>query len=301
MSRGPKQWDSISEARLAQVTILHLCSRLCQIQTQAGHLEQPAGSCMLSQKALEPVIRATFPAILDMCWFNLELPGSDRLLRKRTVTRSTMPEMIQQLNGTLCKGNHLHQQVAGSAQVNGRTVPVSRFAASYSRGFAKAVAQILLGLGYAARAFPAFEPPRTRKRFKTPVRAQPVSNPVERKRNMPSGTRAPKKSRVQELPDLEIPQVFEPEQWQSVPQDLVSCAVRVGTCSISAQNRAFQRIQELLPKLDISGMFISRDAKQMQMPIGAPPPSEAPWRVTLGWPESRHLCLKSWHASDGRI
>ena len=201
--------------------------------------------------------------------------------------RSTMPEMIQQLNGTLCKGNHLHQQVAGIAQVNGRTVPVSRFAASYSRGFAEAVAQILLGPGYAARAFPAFEPPRTRKRFQTPGGAQPVSNLVERKRNLPTSTRAPKRSRVLELPDLEVPQVFEPEQRQSIPQDLVSCAVRVGTCNISAQNRVFHRIQELLPELDVSRMFVSRDAKQMQMPIGAPPPAQAPWRLTLGWPDSR--------------
>ena len=290
MSRGPAQWDAISRARLAQGTILHLCSRLCQIQIDAGrhfHLEQPAGSSMLDQEALRPVIRATCPVLVDMCRFNLRLPGSSKLIRKRTVIRSTSSLMVECLDGMMCRKNHAHQQVAGSARVGGRTIQVSHFAASYSRGFAMAVAQVLLKESHAALAFafPALEPPRTRKRFKTNVGAPPVpvNNPVDRKRGLPEKARASKKSRVPALPDLEIPQVFDAELWQSIPQELSSCAVRVGTCSIDNANRVFLRIQNLLPKVSIARMFSTRHAKQLQMPIGAPPPSESPWRLSLGW------------------
>ena len=162
---------------------------------------------------------------------------------------------------------------------------VSRFAASYSRGFAAAVAQVLLGAQHAvqATALPAVEPPRTRKRFKTNVGAQPVSLPSERKRSFPETVKPSKKSRVPELPDLQLPQHFVAEQWQLVPQSLSSCAVRVGTCNIDDTNPVFKRIQELLPKVSIARMFVSRNVKQLQMPIGAPPPAEAPWRLSLGW------------------
>ena len=290
MSRGPAQWDAISRPRLAQGTILHLCSRLCQIQIDAGrhfHLEQPAGSSMLDQEALRPVIRATCPVLVDMCRFNLRLPGSSKLIRKRTVIRSTSSLMVECLDGMMCRKNHAHQQVAGSARVGGRTLQVSHFAASYSRGFAMAVAQVLLKESHAALAFafPALEPPRTRKRFKTTVGAPPVpvNNPVDRKRGLPEEARASKKSRVPVLPHLEIPQVFDAELWQSIPQELSSCAVRLGTCSIDNANRVFLRIQNLLPKVSIARMFSTRHARQLQMPIGAPPPSESPWRLSLGW------------------
>ena len=120
MTRGPSQWDKIAKARLAQSTILHLCSWLCQIQSQARrhfHLEQPAGSSMLEQSALKPVIKATVPALLDMCRFNLRLPGSPKLVRKRTVIRSTLQDLVQRLDGVLCRKDHNHQHVAGSAKI----------------------------------------------------------------------------------------------------------------------------------------------------------------------------------------
>ena len=216
MSRSPAALEAITQARLAQGTILHLCSRLCAIQVRSGqhfHLEQPAGSSMLSQESLRPVIRETYPVLLDMCRFNLRLPGSSKLIRKRTVLRSTMPELVQKLDGTLCRKNHEHQHVAGSVRVNGRAIQVSRFAASYSQGFARAVAQVILGSACAAPAdtFPAsFEPPRTRKRFKTSVGSTPASIPTERKRSLPPISR-PSRKKVKELHDLEIPQTF-PEE-----------------------------------------------------------------------------------------
>ena len=221
-----------------------------------------------------------------MCRFNLRLPGSDKLLRKRTVIRSTLPALVEKLNGTFCKKDHAHQQIAGSSRVNGQTVPVSRFAASYSQGFARAVAQVLVSPSHAAptSAYPAFEPPKTRKRFKSSSGAVPVTQPAERKRSLPEQSSAPKRSRVPDLPVLEIPETFDAEQWQRIPQGLSSCAVRVGTCNISASNPVFTQVQNLIPKVSIARMFVSRHVKQFQMPIGAPPPSsEAPWRLSLGW------------------
>ena len=80
--------------------------------------------------------------------------------------------------------------------VNGRTMSVSPVAASYSAGVARAIAQVIMGYAYAAPvvAYPAFEPPRTRKRFKTSVGNVPRNEIVERKRSLAAPTRAPRKS-----------------------------------------------------------------------------------------------------------
>ena len=139
MTRSTTALETITQARFPQKTVLHLCNRLRKIKVQARrhfHLEQPAGSSMLSQDSLRRVIRATHPVLLDMCRLNLRLPDPNRLIRKRTVLRSTLPELVHKLDGTLCRKNHAHQHVAGSARVNGGTISFSRFAASYSAGFA---------------------------------------------------------------------------------------------------------------------------------------------------------------------
>ena len=293
MSKSDATRQAILQARADQRSILVLCSQLCRLQVLAGrhfHLEQPAGSAMLDQEPLRPLMKLTCPVLLDMCRFGLRIPGSHRLIRKRTILRTTSRGFLDRLHGTLCKGQHTHQQVAGSARVDGKLMQISRFAASYSRGFSQAVARCILEDSHAFldEAYPAVNPPRTRKRFKTPDGHLPVSSnvppfPVRKRNNVGDVPLVTKRGRLAELPTLQVPTSLDPETWQRAFQALQQDAVRVGTCSICHTRVAFQGIQELLPNVDIRRMFVTVGTKKLQSPIGAPPVSEAPWRLSIGW------------------
>ena len=191
-SRSSKMFDKVQEQKRAQSKILKLCNLLCEIQVGQGrhfHIEQPSTSSMFDQSALSFIRRHTKPAILDMCRFSLRCPLTDRLMRKRTVVRTTSESLFADLDGQTCIGTHAHQQVAGSTRVNGMSIPRSKFAAAYSWGFARKVAQSLLSpkwsLVCAEPALPASDdPPLTRKRFKVSGTSIPRASQIGVKRGI---------------------------------------------------------------------------------------------------------------------
>ena len=79
--------------------------------------------------------------------------------------------------------------------------------------------------------------------------------------------------------------VLDPAAWRSVFEAVRATAPRLGPCSMELHEESFARIRSLLPQVKIRRVFTSRNANQLQLPIGAPLIQDAPWRLSIGMPE----------------
>ena len=167
-SRSLQAHRQLTENRRRDQVHLRLCTRICLWQKAQGrhfHLEQPVQSRMLLEPAFKPILAHTHRVVVDMCAFGLRTPVSKVPIRKRTVILTSSSLVANKLRAKTCDGQHPHQQIAGSIAVpTGRSMPTSRFASSYCKGFAKCMSQLMLE----HRALVMHQVPATRKRFKTP-------------------------------------------------------------------------------------------------------------------------------------
>ena len=78
-----------------------LCREVYEYQVMGGnhfHMEQPRGSEVFEQSALEEVVQGTLRAEFDMCEVGkLRVPRGNNFLRKRTVVRTTHENFMSPL------------------------------------------------------------------------------------------------------------------------------------------------------------------------------------------------------------
>ena len=135
-------FDKIQNLQAKELQHVELCSELCRFQVKRSrqfHLEQPNGSSMPQLASFEPIHAMTERASFDMCMFGLKHPVSQKFLRKSSQVFSTDSVMINRLNLARCDHTHVHQPIEGSVQVHGQRMPLTRFCASYCKGFASKV------------------------------------------------------------------------------------------------------------------------------------------------------------------
>ena len=294
-SRGLLGWQRVQDQRVEQLVFLRLCNTLCDLQVKSGrhfHIEQPQMSEMFDQPALLSLSTALSPrSVLDMCRFKPRIPGSSRLIRKRTVIRTTSRTLIDDLTGKVCTGDRQHQQVAGSARIHGKTIRISKFNASYCKGFASAVTASLLKEEHPpvvpATAFPAeAEPPLTCKRFKTPTGRNPRVSQVRIRRRPSEGSirfpTAKRRTLPGRAPLPEMSGELDQIKWRPIFEGLAQSVPRTGPCALDERNPGFSQMQEACPQIQIIKAFTSRDVGQYQSPIVAPPSRLAPWRMSVG-------------------
>ena len=145
--RSPELWDKIHDLQEESRVHLRLCNLLLKLQKYNGrhcHLENPAESDLWKQPELWECMQNTLPARFDQCQMGLRHPQNHKLLRKRTIVRTTSKEVHQLLDDRLCNGQHVHSPIAGSCRVDGKRMLVSRFAAFYPTGLAKRIAKVLV-------------------------------------------------------------------------------------------------------------------------------------------------------------
>jgi hypothetical protein len=152
MNRSLLKFDQIQALRHAHQVHLMICSTVLYHQVLSGchlhcHLEQPCGSDMLRQPAIQPLIEQTVESKFDMCAAGLKHPVLPVFFQKRTTVRTTSQHLQRALNNLQCPGNHQHEQIAGKIQDRQGSIRTSMFASSYSRGFSDKIASYIMSHG----------------------------------------------------------------------------------------------------------------------------------------------------------
>ena len=300
-SRSPEHLHKYTTARKADEVHLRLCARLHQWQVSQGrqfHLEQPVASQMLQQDALRTVLEGCHRVNVDMCQFGLRAPVSKKPLRKRTCILTTCPTLSHALQSKMCTGSHDHQVIEGITKFNGHTMNLSKYAASYCFGFARAVARVILQQDPMQQALPveadpgAGPTPLTRKRFKTNSGWSVPIGPLNlNKRRAPGAASQGAAQRVRTDPPAPAPGAeahpsqpllqLPHEVWGPVFEAARETAPRQGSCLAPATHRLQQLVQEALPDVEVLQIFVGRQLRKLQTPLGALSSVEAPTRISV--------------------
>ena len=109
------------------------------------HMEQPDGSHLWLISGIQEITNNTKRCSFDLCRVGqLKDPKTQEMLRKRLTVFTTSESFYRNLHGRWCLGKHEHKPIAGSTQVNGRTIALSKFTEHYPRRFARQVVKSLL-------------------------------------------------------------------------------------------------------------------------------------------------------------
>ena len=300
-SRSSKAFQNRLKDCQADQIHLRLCAELFEWQRLRGrafHMEQPARSGMLDEKALTPIVQNTWHVHVDMCAFGLRTPVHKVPIQKRTIILSSSKQMADSLRSHLCQKNHEHHRIAG--RVLGG-VPASVFAGSYCQGFADHVARQMCSKLSADALAVDPETPRTRKRFKTSV-GTPValSQPNLSKREAPESSEGSQRSVSQRRRESPMPMSLHDSSalptaaWQSV-FDMAALQAGRATSLVHPGHEIVDLIQQNLSQMNVLQVFLSKGTRNLQSPLGALPSTVAPWRVSVGQVieagQAKFMCL----------
>ena len=281
--------QAMLEGRQNRQTHLQLCTKLFEWQKRhrrAFHFEQPAGSVMMQEESLKPIVTGTQKVNVDMCAFGLQTPVSRRPIKKATTILSTSPSLIRSLITKQCPGHANHQPVAGKLrELGGRAV--SQYVASYCPGFAEHVAKHLL-LEDTSRSLVAQEsvPVLTRKRFKTSV-GNP--RPVVTLRSQKRAGDASQESAQRGQPSRRLNASTFPAASAELPEDVwkpifdlaSQCTARATPSLIPPQHEVLSLLETALPKYKVLQVFVGIKCRNFHYPLGALPVPVAPIRISL--------------------
>ena len=288
MGRSDTTKEKILNQRKHDLCHLKLCNDLYNHQVARGkhfHLEQPMGSEMTKQPQLSDAMTGTLPAFFDMCQAGkLKSPNKEKFLKKRTQVRTTSRRVHQLLHHVNCDGNHEHQPIKGSVRDgNHKWVRLSAYAAAYTAVFARRVAQGL----YESRC--SNEPPliveellvgeeleNTSEKKKRPLAHEVLELRKCRKRH--DGKGPPTSADIAydmnksfgDHPDLRAALV-----------DLEKGVPRVGNSYCHAGDPRLEKLQKLIPDVDIKFVLACRGTERHRVPTSAPPRDDIPLRKTI--------------------
>ena len=291
--KSPELWDRIQANREHEKKHIKLCAQLCQYQLSRNrhfHLEQPSGSAMIETSEFQPIKQATQQAMFDMCAFGLKIPNTDLHIKKRSQIWTSSREVHEFLDQKNCPHDHNHQVIAGTIQQAGERIRLSRFCATYCRGFVTALAQVL-------RDVPTFdhvhvaedEPPMKKIRANPGVFKRPR---VDKSAEPDMLSTEPNASNAQILPDDSL--------WHEAFRMAHHVAPRVGNTKFEAGTDLFELIQGLQESGFITNcVFVCRGTDRLQAPVNAPPSQQAPWRHVLSLHREtgkiHNLGYHNWH------
>ncbi|CAE7448719.1 GIP, partial [Symbiodinium sp. CCMP2592] len=288
-ARCPRYRSHVHQQREQQQVHWKLCTKICQWQHQHNrgfHLELPSGVQLLGSPELEAIQQQTRRVTIDMCVFGLQTPVSQKPIKKTTVILSNSDDLIQQLVDKQCQGRHVHQAIAGRLrELQGQTV--AKFAGTYCSGFAHYVARQLLKQA-AEKACAAEDVPQfTRKRFKTSTGIPAPSNILGSHKRPAAEANDDRSTAVRKLdpvlnPDVHAPSELPADVWQSIFEVASSCGHRPAAALVSPQHDLIPALQAGLPQFSIQQVFVGKGSRNLQSPLGALPPTVAPWRISLG-------------------
>ena len=216
-SRSLQSFDRIQQSQQAAQVHLKLCNLISKLQVSENrhaHLENPWTSALWSQRAVEEFLKASLPARLDQCMFGLKHPESHDPMEKKTRIQTTSREMWKELDQRTCLHEHAHAHISGQCTFRGHSMPVSKFAGFYPRGFAKAVIKGILRTQHGPMEQPVLhvetlEPPAKRARMSKEPSGENNPEPSPRKENFQMLQTALPKSGVKDFTNP-MHEIFKP-------------------------------------------------------------------------------------------
>ena len=257
-------WDKINDQQNHERIHIKLCAQLCSYQVTRNrhfHLEQPSGSGMITTPEFAPIQRMTQQALFDMCAFGLKIPQTDRFIKKRSQIWTGCSEIHDFLNQRNCQHDHDHQVIAGNIRQAGESVRLSRFCATYCRGFVHALARVLHESLTKERVFAAEdEPPSKKPRINPAVFKKPrVSDRSES--DMLSNVPEASSSRVLPADSL----------WHEACRMAHLLAPRVGNTKHEVGTDLTTFVQGLVDDdFQVVCVFTCRGTDRLQVPVNAP-------------------------------
>ena len=252
--RSTNMYEHVFHQRLThlwQISLGIVMSRFQKSQGNHYHHEQPAGSSQLKVPGAQEIPEQTLRCCFDLCNVgHLQDPQNGKLIRKRLVVQSTSEELYRNLNGKYCKGDHDHQNIAGSTTVNGTTMLRSKFTEWYPRKFAKQIARILL-----------YQQLKSQDTFAGEV----DEHPTKRRRL------------TEKMGPTEIQLRFPSIDWQTAMKLADQVAKRVGTLVIDS-GPLIQQVRALCPDHKVHHVVLCRGIDRHMGPNCKLPKGEAPVR-----------------------
>jgi hypothetical protein len=149
MMRSLKLRSRVLAERARQKIHIQLCSVIYMHQLTVGdhfhcHMEQPNSSDLYRTPEAQDIMAYSLAAKFDMCPFNLRDPQTNEFYQKRTQVRTSSNTLKHILERNQCPRNHVHKQIAGTTKTEGLTIPTSKYCATYSHDFAKAIATFIM-------------------------------------------------------------------------------------------------------------------------------------------------------------
>ena len=275
MGRSMDLQNSILNQRKRDLCHLTLCHNLYLHQVAHGrhfHLEQPVGSEMTKQPQLHDVVTGTLPAFFDMCQAGgLKTPNSEAFLQKRTQVWTTSRELHKMLHGRNCPGNHLHHPIKGNVKgKDHKWVRLSAYAAAYTAVFARRVAQAVLYINQGSEKPLLFEELLVGEDIE--IRGGAPKRPLAqsilelrkcRRRHDGKGppTEADKAAHVG-CDERECDE----NAWKGVVALFEKGAPRVGNSLCWVGDPKIERLQQLVPHVDVQLVITCRGTERHRVP-----------------------------------
>ena len=310
MSKSSELYQKISQKQFEQLPHVRLCSQICVYQHKRRrhfHLEQPGSSNMVYLPEFRDISEVAQKATLDMCRFGLRIPKTCRFIKKSSQVWTTSQAVFHRLHQQRCEGQHEHQRIEGSLNIDGQNQRISKFCATYSRGFAAAVARVICNAWHHPVSSPANafvqhdaedERPPKRFRFSFDPNKRHKSEPSEREPETVStmGPRAEDSGIVP--PDVEA-KSDEDSSWPRIFDLASQLAPRVGNQNVDKDSDVFRMFQRLVPNLKLESLFVCRGTERLQVPLQAPASNEFPLRKTVSLHrQNAEVCetpIENWH------
>lgn len=134
-----ERWEYLARVAKSR-SFIKWCCKLFKQQVERGGramFEHPTGAKTWSYSEMQTLCRRYFTTKLHMCQYGLQLPGSDRFIRKSTRLLVSHEDMCSL--GRLCSGSDKHE-CHDTVQGHWPDIPqVSTFAGAYPPEFVRAV------------------------------------------------------------------------------------------------------------------------------------------------------------------
>ena len=279
-------WDQLHSSRLEHLSQIALGLVLLRYQRSKNchfHWEQPRSSLMFKLPYLSEIHYYMVMADFEMCTAgNLCDPISGKAIKKSMSVLTTSMALRNLLSTYRCPGNHEHQVLEGSININGYRVNRTQFSEKYPRKFARLVVRQMCKIQW----------PREK-----PYRLLDTSNMPAETFAADSG-REPKRPRISSLARLKTHRTIEVEslpgnkrqrlldkttpkshsdQWKEVISQIQSITPRVGKITFS-DSQVIQQVQELISDKEVRMIVACRGASRTLSPPTELCKGEAPFR-----------------------
>jgi hypothetical protein len=255
-------------------------------QEKHFHWEQPRISHMFKLPYMQEIRQKLLALEVDLCTAgDLKDPDTQLHMRKSLTIMTSSRSLYQDLEGLKCQGQHQHQQVSGSCQVNGSSMLRTTFTEHYPRKFARRLAKSLCRLRIPN------EKPYLLQEEET-LWSWTLANESDRgerlsKRPKLSSQAKLKVNRAREVDQLpwgkrcklttKTPPTDTDTQWQEIFQGLQQIAPRVGKVEVH-DPQILSKVQTLMEGKIIRKIIVCRGTNRTIAPPKTLMKGEAPYR-----------------------